>query len=117
MRPYFSLTSVQTVSSNPMLRYACACFWAMAPVPIIPTFIGVSILSNEPATMGNPIMNRHFAWFAATAAMVALASCKKTPPAGVAAAVNGQPITYDKLEKTYHTQYPQVPPDANADLV
>jgi peptidyl-prolyl cis-trans isomerase SurA len=46
-----------------------------------------------------------------------LASCKKTPPAGVAAEVNGQPITYDKLEKTYHTQYPQAPPDASADLV
>ena len=49
--------------------------------------------------------------------MAALASCKKTPPAGVAAEVNGRPITYDKLDKTYHTQYPQVPPDANADLV
>src|ERR1700735_2722340 len=53
MRPYFSLTSVQTVSSNPILRYACACLWAMAPVPIIPTFIGASILANEPATMGS----------------------------------------------------------------
>jgi peptidyl-prolyl cis-trans isomerase SurA len=62
-------------------------------------------------------MKRHFALLAAAAAMIVLASCKKTPPAGVAAAVNGQPITYDKLEKTYHTQYPQVPPDANADLV
>jgi peptidyl-prolyl cis-trans isomerase SurA len=62
-------------------------------------------------------MNRHFVLFAALAAMAALASCKKTPPAGVAAEVNARPITYDKLEKTYHTQYPQVPPDANADLV
>jgi peptidyl-prolyl cis-trans isomerase SurA len=62
-------------------------------------------------------MNRQFALFAAAAAMLALASCKKAPPAGVAAEVNGQPITYDKLEKTYRTQYPQAPPDANADLM
>jgi peptidyl-prolyl cis-trans isomerase SurA len=62
-------------------------------------------------------MNRHFALLAASAALVAMASCKKTPPAGVAAEVNGQPITYDKLEKTYHTQYPQVPEGANVDLV
>jgi len=62
-------------------------------------------------------MTRHFAWFAAIAAVVALASCKKTPPVGVAAEVNGRSITYDKLEKTYANQYPQAPPDANADLV
>ncbi len=62
-------------------------------------------------------MKRHFSLLAAVAATVVLASCKKTPPAGVAAEVNGQPISYDTLEKTYRTQYPQVPPDANADLV
>ena len=31
-------TSVQTVNSNPMLRYASACLWEIAPVPIMPTF-------------------------------------------------------------------------------
>jgi len=67
--------------------------------------------------MGSSFMKRHFALLAAVAASIALASCKHSPPAGVAAEVNGQPITYDKLEKTYHTQYPQVSENANADLV
>ena len=62
-------------------------------------------------------MKRFFALFAAAAASMALGSCKHAPPAGVAAEVNGQPITYDKLEKTYRTQYPQVPENANEDLV
>jgi peptidyl-prolyl cis-trans isomerase SurA len=62
-------------------------------------------------------MKRHHALLAAVAATIALASCKKAPPAGVAAAVNGRPITYEKVEQTYRTQYPQVPEGANADLV
>src|ERR1700685_3856127 len=62
-------------------------------------------------------MKRYFALLAAVAASVTLGSCKHTPPAGVAAEVNGHPISYDKLEKTYRTQYPQVPEGANADLV
>src|SRR5580692_1728759 len=62
-------------------------------------------------------MKRYFALFAAVAASMVLGACKHTPPAGVAAEVNGQPITYDKLEKTYRTQYPQVPENANEDLV
>jgi len=67
--------------------------------------------------MESSLMKRYFALFAALAASVVLGGCKHTPPAGVAAEVNGQPITYDKLEKTYRTQYPQVPENANADLV
>jgi peptidyl-prolyl cis-trans isomerase SurA len=62
-------------------------------------------------------MKRHFAVLAAVAASFALASCKHAPPAGVAAEVNGHAITFDKLEKTYRTQYPQVPENANEDLV
>jgi peptidyl-prolyl cis-trans isomerase SurA len=62
-------------------------------------------------------MKRHFAVLAAIAASIALASCKHAPPAGVAAEVNGHAITFDKLEKTYRTQYPQVPENANEDLV
>jgi peptidyl-prolyl cis-trans isomerase SurA len=62
-------------------------------------------------------MKRHFALFAAASAFLVLSSCSKAPPAGVAAAVNGHPITYAQLEKTYKTQYPQVPENANADLV
>src|ERR1700678_153911 len=89
----------------------------MAPVPMIPTFIGVAILANGPATMGSSLMKRYFALPAAILAIIVLASCKHTPPAGVAAQVNNNPITYEKLEKTYHTQYPQVPESANEDLV
>jgi peptidyl-prolyl cis-trans isomerase SurA len=62
-------------------------------------------------------MKRHFAVLAVAAASLALASCKHGPPAGVAAEVNGHPITFEKLDKAYRTQYPQVPENANADLV
>jgi peptidyl-prolyl cis-trans isomerase SurA len=62
-------------------------------------------------------MKRYFAVLAAIAASFALAACKHAPPAGVAAEVNGHAITFDKLEKTYRTQYPQVPENANEDLV
>ena len=44
-------------------------------------------------------------------------ACKHAPPANVAAVVNGHPITYAELEKTYQTQYPQQPEAANKDLV
>ena len=44
--------------------------------------------------------------FTATATLAAalLVSCNKTPPANVAANVNGHPITYTDLDKTYATQ-------------
>ena len=45
------------------------------------------------------------------------AACKHAPPANVAAMVNGHPITYTELEKTYQSQYPQQPEAANQDLV
>jgi peptidyl-prolyl cis-trans isomerase SurA len=62
-------------------------------------------------------MKSQIALFAAAAAALALSACSKAPPAGVAASVNGHPITYEQLEKTYKTQFPQVPEGANADLV
>lgn len=63
-------------------------------------------------------MKCFFSWFAAAAAAgLALSSCSKAPPAGVAATVNGHPITYALLEKTYKTQYGQQPENTNADLV
>src|ERR1700742_267074 len=98
-----------------MLRYACACLWEIAPVPMIPTLIGPSILSDAKATMEIK-MHRHLASFAAVSACLAVSSCSKAPPAGVAASVNGRPITYTQLEKTYKTQYSQQPQTANADL-
>ena len=44
-----------------------------------------------------------------------LASCKKTPPANVAAAVNGRSITYTDLDKQYSIQFPQAGSPAAAD--
>jgi len=45
--------------------------------------------------------------FAAFLGMLSLASCKKSPPANVAAEVNNHSITYAELDKTYQSQYPQ----------
>jgi len=53
----------------------------------------------------------------AAACALVLAACKHSPPADVAAVVNGHPITYTQLEKMYQTQYPQQPEAANKDLV
>ena len=49
-------------------------------------------------------MKRHFPLFLAALAALTLFSCRRGPPAGVAAQVNGQAITYNELEKTYQTQ-------------
>lgn len=62
-------------------------------------------------------MKRFTACLPAAAACLLLASCSKAPPPGVAATVNGQPITYQQLDKTYKTQYGQPPENANPDLV
>ncbi len=62
-------------------------------------------------------MMRQIAWSAAVSACLVLSSCSKAPPAGVAASVNGRPITYNELDKTYKTQYGQQPEKANPDLV
>jgi peptidyl-prolyl cis-trans isomerase SurA len=62
-------------------------------------------------------MHRHLALFAAVSACLVVSSCSKAPPVGVAASVNGRPITYAQLEKTYKSQYGQQPENANADLV
>ena len=47
---------------------------------------------------------------------MALVSCRHAPPANVAAEVNGRPITYDELDRTYRTQYPQPVEGSNEDL-
>lgn len=49
-------------------------------------------------------MLRKFAVFAAALAAFSLVSCKKSPPAGVAAEVNGHAITTAELEKIYSMQ-------------
>src|SRR3954464_16069654 len=62
-------------------------------------------------------MNRKFVLFSAVAAALTLASCKHTPPANVAAEVNGHPIKNDELEKIYQSQYPQAVERSNQDQV
>jgi len=61
-------------------------------------------------------MNRHFLWFCAAAAVCLQCACKHAPPAGVAAEVNGQPITYTYLDKIFQTQQPP-PEDSNEDSI
>ncbi len=46
---------------------------------------------------------------------VILGGCKKSPPANVAAAVNGRSITYAEMEKQYNVQFPQAGSSAAAD--
>jgi peptidyl-prolyl cis-trans isomerase SurA len=62
-------------------------------------------------------MSRYFAVFVAALAALSLVSCKKSPPAGVAAEVNGHAITTAELEKIYATQAAQQPPTSNADVI
>jgi peptidyl-prolyl cis-trans isomerase SurA len=52
------------------------------------------------------------AFFACT-----LLSCKKSPPAGVAATVNNRSITYSELEKTFQSQIPQQAEGSSEDQV
>lgn len=62
-------------------------------------------------------MNRTFVAFSAAAAILTFASCKRTPPANVAAEVNGHAITYSDLDKIYQSQYPQQVERSNEDQV
>jgi peptidyl-prolyl cis-trans isomerase SurA len=52
-------------------------------------------------------MNRILLSLAAGAALLFLAACKHTPPANVAAEVNGHAITNAELEKAYQSNYAQ----------
>jgi peptidyl-prolyl cis-trans isomerase SurA len=61
-------------------------------------------------------MLRPFVPFLAIAALVSV-SCKHTPPANVAAEVNGLAITNAELDKIYKTQYPQNAERSNEDQV
>jgi peptidyl-prolyl cis-trans isomerase SurA len=62
-------------------------------------------------------MSRYSAVLVAALAALSLASCKKSPPAGVAAEVNGHAITTAELEKIYASQAAQQPPTSNADVI
>lgn len=62
------------------------------------------------------LMNRNLIVFVALAALLQL-SCKQKAPAGVAAMVNGHPITNADLDKLYLTQYPEPMQESNEDQV
>src|SRR5215468_8001977 len=67
-----------------------------------------------PVTIEIPVMRR-FSVFCLTTLASAVVCCHHSPPANVAAEVNGHPITYTDLEKTYQSQYPQAPEGSNKD--
>jgi peptidyl-prolyl cis-trans isomerase SurA len=62
-------------------------------------------------------MNRFLVALTAAAAALTLAACKHTPPANVAAEVNGHAIKNDELDKVYQSQYPQQVERSNEDQV
>ncbi len=62
-------------------------------------------------------MKRLLVYLAAAVAALSLASCKSSPPANVAAEVNGHAITNSELEKTYQSQYSQQSEASNEDQV
>ena len=68
------------------------------------------------ATMEFTQMKRFLVVLAAGAAALSLASCKHSPPANVAAEVNGHAITYAELDKTYQSNAQQAE-GANEDQV
>jgi peptidyl-prolyl cis-trans isomerase SurA len=62
-------------------------------------------------------MKRLIVLLPAAAALLVSASCKRTPPANVAAEVNGHAITFAELDKVYQSQYPQQVERSNEDQV
>jgi peptidyl-prolyl cis-trans isomerase SurA len=62
-------------------------------------------------------MKRLLVFVAALFAAFFQLSCKKAPPANVAAMVNNQPITNAELDKVYDSQYPQPAEGSNEDQV
>jgi peptidyl-prolyl cis-trans isomerase SurA len=62
-------------------------------------------------------MTRHIFYIAAALAALSQISCKNSAPAGVAAIVNGHPITDAELDKVYQSQFPQPVEGATEDLL
>jgi len=62
-------------------------------------------------------MKHYFVIPAVLAAGLILGSCKHAPPAGVAAEVNGDAVTYAELEKTYQSQFPQPAEGSSEDTI
>jgi peptidyl-prolyl cis-trans isomerase SurA len=57
------------------------------------------------------------AFVAAALGVCTLAGCKSSPPANVAATVNGRPITYSELDKAFKMSYPQNAEGTSEDLI
>src|SRR5207248_2186928 len=68
----------------------------------------------HPGTIEFPVMRRSSV-FCLTMLAALAASCHRSPPANVAAEVNGRPINFSDLDKTYQSQYPQAPEGSNKD--
>jgi peptidyl-prolyl cis-trans isomerase SurA len=62
-------------------------------------------------------MKRLFVFTAVAFAAFVPLSCKKSPPANVAATVNNRAITYAELEKIFQSQFPQQPEGSSEDQV
>jgi len=62
-------------------------------------------------------MNRILLTLAARALALSMAACSRTPPANVAAQVNGHSITNDELEKAYRSNYSQQAEGASEDQI
>lgn len=62
-------------------------------------------------------MNRFLLYLAAGAAVLSLAACKHSPPANVAAEVNGHAITDAELDKAYQSNYAQQSEGASEDQI
>jgi len=60
-------------------------------------------------------MKRLFLVLPAVVAVLTSVSCRRTPPANVAAEVNGHAITFAELDKVYQSQYPQQVGGSNED--
>src|SRR5581483_10161358 len=95
-----------------MLRYASACFWEMAPAPIIPTLIGLAHY-NE----GSSMHLFRLAASAAVAGALLLVGCSRHVSSDVAAMVNGRPVYYSEVDRSYKSQFPAHSEGDNATLV
>src|SRR4051812_12618694 len=69
------------------------------------------------ATMGDHEMKRILLSLAAGVVAASMAACKHTPPANVAAEVNGHAITNKEMEKAYQSNYSQQSEGASEDQV
>jgi peptidyl-prolyl cis-trans isomerase SurA len=61
--------------------------------------------------------HRSIAWAGIGLVLFAAASCKKAPPAGVAAVINNRSITFKELEKNYQSQFANPPGGTSEDQI